>query len=340
MPASMADVAARAGVSTATVSRVLSGALQARPATRERVLEAVRELDYRPSRVARSLRIQKTQTLGLIVSDITNPFYPELVRAAEDAAHERGFAVLLGNASEDAGREADYLDLLAEHRVDGIVVASSGLSERQARWLERASVPVVLVNCEIPGGDLPAILSDNRSGGRQATEHLLFLGHRVIGLIKGPPTSAAADEREDGIRGALADAGLPHDALRTAVGDGHVASAARALAELLAADASITAIVCHNDMTATGALGEARARGLRVPEDLSLVGFDGIELGRHLDPPLTTIRQDVGTMGHWAVEWLAARLGSGGAALRTGSVVRLPVTLLVRGSTGPAPRRP
>ncbi|HXG39371.1 MAG TPA: LacI family DNA-binding transcriptional regulator, partial [Candidatus Limnocylindrales bacterium] len=221
MPPTIVDVARRAGVSTATVSRILSGAAQGRPATRERVLAAARELGYRPSGVARSLKLRSTRTIGLIVTDIENPFYPELVRAIEDAALERDQALLLCNGAEDPDREAAYLELLAERRVDGIIVASSGLTERHGRWLARAPVPVVLVNCALPDSRLPGIQTDNVAGARLATEHLLDLGHRAIAHVAGPPANAASGERRSGFLEALAARGLDPDAAIVVTGDGH-----------------------------------------------------------------------------------------------------------------------
>ena len=164
------DVARQAGVSTATVSRVISGSVAGRPQTRALVLAAADALGYRPSAVARSLKLRTTQTLGLLVTDIQNPYYPEIVRAVEDAAFERNLAVLLCNGADDPAREETYLDLLVDRRVDGIIIASSGLQERHGAWLARRSMPVVLVNWAAADVPLPAILGDNRAGGRLATE--------------------------------------------------------------------------------------------------------------------------------------------------------------------------
>ncbi len=184
--ATIADVAERAGVSTATVSRLLSGRSKGRGDSRERVLAAARDLDYRPSSVARSLKLRTTHTLGLLITDIQNPFFPELVRAIEDRARERGYVVLLGNGGNDPDREAAFLELLEARRVDGVVIASSGLTQRHARWLERARVPTVLVNSESPDGSHPAAMSDNQGGGRLAAEHLLGLGHTHLGMVTVP----------------------------------------------------------------------------------------------------------------------------------------------------------
>ncbi len=336
------DVAARAGVSTATVSRILSGVSRSRPETRGRVLEAVKELGYRPSGIARSLKLRTTRTLGLIVTDIGNPYFPELVRAVEDATWTRGYALLLCNAAEDPDREAGYLELLAQRRVDGIIVASSRLGTRQAAWLEHPPVPVVLLNCEIDLPGVPAILSDNRAGGRLATEHLLSLGHRRIGHIAGPPELAATEPRSAGCREAFGVAGLDPDELRVAVGDGHIAGSERAMGELLAINPDLTAVTCYNDLSAIGAMRALRARGLAVPADVSVVGFDDLDLSAYIEPPLTTITQQKTRMALWAVERLVRELDQ---TRRTGGepaddaprIVRMPVSLHVRASTA-APR--
>ncbi|HEX5824827.1 MAG TPA: LacI family DNA-binding transcriptional regulator, partial [Candidatus Limnocylindrales bacterium] len=187
MTATITDVARRANVSTATVSRVLSGGGGARDETRERVLSAARELGYRPSGVARSLRQRATRTLGLIVTDIENPFFPELVRSVEDAAREEGYAILLCNASDDPGREAGYLELLVDRWVDGVVIAASNLGVRHREWLLAAQLPIVLVNSVDRAIDLPTIASDSILGGRLATELLVGLGHRRFGIITAGP---------------------------------------------------------------------------------------------------------------------------------------------------------
>ncbi len=295
------DVARQAGVSTATVSRVLSGSVAARAQTRARVLAAAETLGYRPSAVARSLKLRTTRTLGLLVTDIQNPYYPEIVRAVEDAALERNLAVLLCNGADDPGREETYLDLLVDRRVDGIIIASSGLQERHGAWLARRSVPVVLVNWAAPDSRLPAILGDNRAGGRLATEHLLSLGHRRIGHLSAPARNAAAAERLGGIREAFAEVGLDPGSLVVAEGDGRVVGGERAAIELLGRMPDVTGIVCYNDLMAIGAVRALRARGRQVAADVSVVGYDDIALSAWVDPPLTTIAQPTSEMGRWAV---------------------------------------
>jgi len=342
MATTIVEVAARAGVSTATVSRVLSGMGGARPVTRDRVVRAARELGYRPSGVARSLKMRTTRTYGLIVTDIENPFFPQLVRAVEDAARDDGYAILLCNAADDPDREGAYLDLLVDRRVDGVIIAASSLGGRHREWLEAAPLPVVLVNCSAPGVRLPSIASDNYAGGRLAAEHLVRLGHRRTGALTAPPRNVDAPDRLLGVGAALEAAGLDLAAMPVATGDAGVAGGERAMRELLELAPDTTGVVAYNDLMAIGAMRAVRAEGRLVPDDVSIVGFDDVDLAAFVDPPLTSIAQSTADMGRWAVARLAEAVARGGdgrdspADDATAEVI-LPVRLVVRGSTGPPP---
>ena len=335
MATTIRDVARRAQVSTATVSRVLAGIGQVRPETRDRVLDAARAMDYRPSGIARSLKLRQTRTLGLIVTDIENPFFPELVRAVEDAAREAGYAVLLCNAADDPEREAAYLDLLFERRVDGVVIAASSLGTRHKEWLAEPPLPVILVNA-VEGPPLPTVASDSRGGARLAVEHLLSLGHRRIAHLAAPPRNPDGSERLEGARAGIAGAGLDPATMLVVVDDAGVAGGERAMREVLVRDRSVTGVFAYNDLMAIGALRAIRATGRSVPRDISVVGFDDIALSAYVDPPLTTIAQETAAMGRWAVGRLIASLASPGSRPPS---ERMPVSLRVRGSTGPAPAR-
>jgi LacI family transcriptional regulator len=337
--ATIADVAARAGVSTATVSRVLSGRSRGRAGSRERVLEAARVLDYRPSDVARSLKRRATHTIGLLITDIQNPYFPQLVRAIEDRAHELGYALLLGNGSDDPDREAGYLESLASRRVDGVLIAASRLTRRHARSLERLRVPTVLVNCESPDGAWPSVMSDNRAGGRLAAEHLLRLGHQRLGLVT-VHRETAAHERAAGIDDALrAEPGAAR--LWSVAGDSGVAGGEATAGRLLTEQPNVTGILCYNDALALGVLRAIRAVGRRVPDDVSVVGFDDIDLAAYVEPPLTTVGQDISGLGRWGVERLLQDISGHerpGASRARLSTVHWPVRLVVRRSTAPPPR--
>jgi LacI family transcriptional regulator len=328
--ATIDDVAARSGVSTATVSRVLSGSVPARPETRERVLAAARELGYRPSGIARALKLRETRTLGLVITDITNPFYPQIVSAVEAAAHERGYGIVLANGGDDPGRELEHLDLLVDRQVDGIVIASSRMTRRHAERLRSISVPVVLVNDTVTGSGLPTVTTAHRHGARLATEHLIGLGHRRIGHISAPAEHPAAGQRRQGVRDALRGTGFGEPLI--AIGDGRVAGGASATEALVGA--GVTGIVAYNDLTAIGALRALNRARVEVPRDVSVIGFDDIDLAAWTDPPLTTIRQPTHDLGRWAVQHLARVLS--GRTTPASSPVQLEATLVIRGTTAPA----
>ena len=351
MATTIADVARRAGVSTATVSRVLSGVGSARPATRDRVEAAARELGFRPSDVARSLKRQSTLTIGLLVSDIENPYFPQLVKAVEEAATAEGYAILLCSAGDDPDREASYLDILVERRVDGIIVAASTIGLSQGAWLAHPPVPVALVNTSVPSSGLPSVASDNRAGGRLAARHLRSLGHCRFGYLMPPVRNVDAPERLAGVREELSADGLavdePDPALRIGHGAPTVSGGEVAMFELLERSPRPTAIVAYNDLMAIGAMRAIRRRRLRVPEDVSLVGFDDLALAAYVEPALTTLRQETAEMGRWAVASLTAQIAAGTAGGDLGSADGavpiaterrvVPVHLEVRSSTGPAP---
>jgi len=335
-PATIRDVADRAGVSTATVSRVLAGIGNPKPETAAAVMRAVQDLGYRPSGVARSLRMKRTRTLGLIVTDIQNPFFPELVQAADSAARSLNYSIILGSAAYDEHRAMHYLDLMVDRRVDGLIIASSQLSEESWQWLLASPVPVVVVNAEPTGLPVPVITSDNIGGTRLAVEHLVGLGHRKIAYIRGYEGFTADLPRVEGFRQACAAAGIPASDIVEIRGDGQFEGGERATAEMLAAGADVTAIVCHNDVTAIGAMRAIRAAGKRVPQHISVVGCDDIAAAAWVVPALTTVAQQKAEMGTMAVERLAAALDNPESAGEA-ETVRIPMVLRVRESTGPAP---
>lgn len=326
------DVALRASVSTATVSRVLAGVGSPRPAVVAAVKRAADELGYRPSGVARSLRMRRTRSLGLIVTDIANPFFPELVKAADDRARELGYSILLGTAAYDERQTMHYLNLMADHRVDGMIVASSQLSADGWKWLAASPVPVVVANAEPDGVTVSVVTSDNVGASRIAVEHLVQLGHRRIGYIRGPERYTAAVPRIEGFRAACADAGLDPSATPVIGGEADVASGGRAAAALLARHPEVTAIYCYNDLTAIGVLRALRDAGRRVPDDISVVGLDDIAAASWTAPSLTTVAQRKADMGRLAVESIVEALEDDHGVL-VPSVVRLPATLCAREST-------
>lgn len=299
------------------------------PATRERVLDAIDALDYRPSSIARSLRLQRTRTVGLIITDITNPFYPEVVRGFEDAAQQLGLGVFLSNAAEDPDREVRYLGLLRERRVDAVVIAAGGLRHRQAEALRSFPVPVVIVNASSPDPRIPAVLSDSRAGGRMAAEHLIDLGHRRLVYVLGPREADETPVRLEGARDAAHASRRLGVTLRVIRGDGHLSGGTAAALDVASRIEVPFALICHNDVTAIGAMHGLSEEGVRVPQDVSVVGFDDIALTDYTVPPLTTVAQDKYAMGSRAVA-IVDRILAGETVSGT---ERLPVRLVVRGST-------
>jgi LacI family transcriptional regulator len=344
MSVTIADVALRAGVSTATVSRVLAGLGGASPATRARVEAAAHDLGYRPSAIARSLKLRTTKTFGLIVTNIENPYFPQLVRAVEDAARLEGYALLLCNAADDPGRESFYLDLLVDRRTDGVIIAASSLGERHRAWLRDARIPIVLVNALSRGVRLPSVTSDNRRGGFVAAAHLIELGHRRLGALTAGRRNADAPLRLAGIGDAMRRAGIDPNSLAIVVGDPGVIGGETAMAEMLHRHPGITGIIAYNDLMAIGAMRAIRARGGQVPRDVSVVGFDDVDLAAYVEPPLTTIAQSTAELGRLAVRQLIDRVRNdladgepAPAAGRAAVHIVVPVRLEVRGSTGPPP---
>ncbi len=335
-PATIRDVALRAGVSTATVSRVLAGIGNPRPDTAAAVAAAANELGYRPSGVARSLRMKRTRTLGLIVTDIQNPFFPELVQAADMAARSLGYSILLGSAANDEHRAMHYLDLMVDRRVDGMIIASSQLSDDSWQWLLSSPVPVVVVNSEPTGLPVTVITSDNIGGARQAVEHLVGLGHRRIAYVRGSEAFTADGPRLLGFRQACRAAGLDGARCPELSGDAQVDGGERAATEILDRGLAVTAIACYNDLTAIGVLRALRAARRRVPEKMSVIGCDDIAAASWVVPSLTTVAQQKSEMGRLAVEHLAGALG-GLEDAGTPRTILLPMVLRERESTGPAP---
>lgn len=338
-PSTIRDVALRAGVSTATVSRVLAGIGNPKPDTAAAVMSAVETLGYRPSGVARSLRMKRTQTLGLIVTDIQNPFFPELVQAADLAARSLGYSIILGSAAYDSHRAMHYLNLMVDRRVDGLLIASSQLSDESTQWLATSPVPAVVINA-LPTRDIqvPVISSDNEQGARLAAEHLLALGHRRIAFVRGAESYTPDKPRADAFRAACIAGGASADDLVELRGDGLFEGGERAAIELLERGHDVTAIACYNDITAIGVLRGLRGAGKRCPAEISVIGFDDIDAASWTTPALTTVAQQKAEMGRLAVERLVATLEHPDEPTDHEAVL-LPMLLRVRESTGRAPVR-
>jgi LacI family transcriptional regulator len=297
------DVARLAGVSTATVSRALNGTGQVAGAKRKAIDEAVEQLGYRPNTIARSLVTRSTQTIALLLPDITNPFYAELVAGIHQLTLERDYTMLLCTTDFDPEQEERYLRLLRAKHVDGALVDGLVLPpERIARFVEDG-FPIVCLDRDVDSPAVPLVQVDNRMGARLATEHLLSLGHRRIAHIMGAP-ARISEERLLGYQGALADAGVAADSALVALGNFTETGGHDAMAALIEAAPDLTAVFAGNDLSAIGAMNVISASGRRVPDDVSIVGFDDVRLSEYTSPPLTTIRQPAGEIARHATELL------------------------------------
>lgn len=302
----MADVAREAGVSTMTVSRVVNNKGGVSSATRQRVLDVIEQLGYRPSGIARGLATRRTRTLGLVIPDVANPFFADVTRGAEHVAYAQGYNVFLCNTEEDPQRELAVLQSLEDKRVDGVVLCSSWLDAGELRAVIARHPAVVLVNrsLESAGAEdrVGAVMLDDVAGGQMSTQHLLGSGHRAIGLLAGPPASRSGRCRAEGYRAALAAADLSYHPEWTVPCPADVDGGHQAAKGLLTAHPNLTALFCYNDLVAVGALHACADLGRHVPNDLAVVGFDDILLAALVTPPLTTCRvprHELGTQAMW-----------------------------------------
>lgn len=328
----MRDVARAAAVSITTVSHVINDTRFVSDDIRARVLAAAEALRFVPSALARSLKTNRTRTIGVIVPNSSNPYFAEVVRAVEDGCFDANFNLILCNSDDDASKEAKYLRVLAERQVDGLLVMSSRGERRHEEILRDRRLPIVLVDREVEGLAADVVEVDHELGGLLAARHLLELGHREIACITGPLELSSARQRLEGFRRALREAGLRPDRKREVVADFSGAGGFAAMQALLAAKRRPTAVFACNDLMAFGAMSAASSAGLAIPQQLSVIGFDDIALAALASPPLSTVAQPKAELGALAAHMLLARIGGGPASLR---VERIEPTLCLRRSTAP-----
>jgi len=325
---SIKDIARAAGVSHSTVSRALRDSPLVKEETKARIRRLAEELGYSPSAIARGLVTRRTGTIGLVITTISDPFASEIVRGIEETALDRGYSVILCNSNTDPQRELAAVQMLREKRVDAIIVGASRMGELYMPYLKSLHIPIVLAHCEHSGTYAFSVTTDDLQGGAAATEYLISLGHRRIAYITGPATALSSQRRQEGYLRALAAHNLPTEANLITPGTGRAEGGQEGARRLLSLSPLPTAIFCYNDMTAIGALAEIKRHGLRVPEDISLVGFDDILFAAYVDPPLTTMRQQRYTMGKLALN-MALDLIEGHKPVRS---VVLPAQLVIRDS--------
>jgi LacI family repressor for deo operon, udp, cdd, tsx, nupC, and nupG len=342
--ANILDVARRAGVSTATVSRVLSQPALVSDATRAKVMMAVNALGYTPNLAAKTLRTLQSQRILLTVPDISNPFFSQVIRGVEAAAHAAGYAVILGDTRYSEEREERYADMFRRKETDGYIFLGYRLPTALKRMVSTMGASAPIVNgCEFSSSlAVSSVYIDNRRAASVAMQYLYTQGHTHIGVITGSLLSPISQDRIAGVR-TCAARNKQVRALQVRSGDFTIASGLRAAEALLAERRRPTAIFCFSDEMAMGALEAVRRAGLRCPSDVSLIGFDDIRFSQYLDPPLTTIRQPMERIGREAVRVLLDILTTRSASLQR---VILPYEFIIRSSTtavkqsGPRTRRP
>nr|WP_026783708.1 LacI family DNA-binding transcriptional regulator [Pleomorphomonas koreensis] len=327
------DVAAMAGVSVATVSRTLKNPDLVRPATREEVLRCVAALGFVPNAQARHFRRQATDTVILLVRDISNPFYLDVFKGVEDVASSAGYKVLMGDARSDPARVHHYIDMVRERHADGLILMTGSMPVE----LDDAGLPPMVVALEyLTTRHLPTVRIDNEGAAAAATRHLLGLGHTAIAHLSGPVPEVMSVARVAGWRRALVEAGVPPDERLEVRGDYSLASGEAAVDALYDRGVPFTALFASNDEMAAGAINRLRARGKRVPEDVSVVGFDDTIFAAVCNPPLTTIRQPQREIGVEVMKLMIERLEG---LLAPDATVVVPTELVVRASTAPAGQR-
>ncbi|MBJ9974308.1 LacI family DNA-binding transcriptional regulator [Pseudomonas sp. S75] len=332
--ATIKDVAALAGISYTTVSHVLNKTRPVSEPVRLKVEAAIAELDYVPSAVARSLKARSTATIGLLVPSSVNPYFAELARGIEDGCERNGYCVILCNSDDDPRKQRNYLRVLLEKRIDGLIVASVGEERDLLESLAAVRTPMVMVDRALAGIDADLVRIDHELGAFLATRHLLELGHTDIACIGGPADTGVSQLRVSGFRRAMAEAGHEVDDRRVVHCDFTSPGGYRAAAQVLDGERP-TAIFAGNDMIGFGVLRAAAERAVDVPGQLSVIGFDDIELSRYVYPPLTTVGQSIRELGDSAAQLLLSRIA---VPRREGCEQRIVAPRIVpRQSTGPCP---
>ena len=327
------DVARVAGVSKSTVSRVLNADPNVAEETRSAVFAAIKEIGYSRNALARGLNTRKTGTIGLIISDITNPFHAEVARGVEDLASDFDSNVILCNTDGRPKKEAAYIDLLVEKRVDGIIFTSVKAGESDMTVLRSKQIPFVFAGRTLPDVEADSVVVDNVLGGFQAATHLVRLGHQRIAYLAGPSHVSASMDRYEGYCQALRRAGIEPDPELVAEGDFKQEGGYRAMSALLDRALGVTAVFAANDYMAMGALEAIYERGLRVPEDIAVVGFDDIPFARLHLVQLTTVAQPKYDIGAIAARMLFERI-DGKVGDEPARRVVLPPRLVVRRTCG------
>jgi LacI family transcriptional regulator len=302
--ANIQEVAKLAGVSPSTVSRALSGYPGISEKTRQKIIEVARKLNYKPNYRGQILTTKSTRNIGLLITDITNPFFPELVRGAEENASEFGYTILLGNTAESEEKETNYLDFFSRGPVDGVIISASRISNEHIINLAEDGLPIVVINRILEHPKISYVSTDMEKGGYLATMHLIELGHSKIAFINGPSHSEATERRLAGYKKALAESKIRYNPNLVSFNIPVAESGYKEAIKLLGVKNPPSAIFTYNDLMAFGVIKAVKELGIKIPEELSIVGFDDIFFSSFTDPPLTTIRQPKEELGKKAVELL------------------------------------
>ncbi|WP_104398856.1 HTH-type transcriptional repressor PurR [Vibrio penaeicida] len=307
--ATIKDVARLAGVSTTTVSHVINKTRFVAETTQEKVKKAVQELNYAPSAVARSLKCNTTRTIGMLVTQSTNPFFAEVVDGVESYCYRQGYTLILCNTGGIYEKQRDYIRMLAEKRVDGILVMCSDLTEDLREMLDsHSSIPKVIMDWGPESSQADKIIDNSEEGGYLATKYLLDNGHTDIACLTGHEDKVACIERVIGYKRALREYDIEFKQERILVGNFECDTAVLAADKILAMENRPTAVFCFNDLMALGVISRLQENGVRVPDDISIIGYDNIELSGYFSPPLTTVHQPKRRVGKTAFEILLQRI--------------------------------
>ncbi|TDO46220.1 LacI family transcriptional regulator [Kribbella sp. VKM Ac-2527] len=327
--ATISDVAALAGVSTATVSRALNGKATVDRELVARVQQAADELGYRPNGPARNLRRQEAAVVALIISDVENPFFTAIARGVEDVAHEVGYSVVLCNSDENAEKESRYIDVAIQERVAGVILSPTGTTSSVDKLAARGTA-FVAVDRPLPQQDSDVVLVDTRLAARQATDHLIAQGYDRVGCITGPAGVRTADDRLAGYRDALKSAKRPSSTKLVRRTEYKAAGAHKAAAELMSQPDPPDALLVANSAMAVGVLQALREQGVRPGRDVGIVAFDDAPWAEPVDPPLSVVAQPAYEIGTVAARLLLARIAD---STRTATTTTLGARLIERGSS-------
>lgn len=330
--ATIKDVAEKAGVSVSTVSHVINRTRFVSEDLRNKVLPVLDSMDYQPNRLAMGLRKKSSSAIGLIVADITNPFFSEIAWRIENLCHQNNYSVMLCNTGGNPSKEDYYLNRLSEWQVDGIIVVSSTSPAAHLNTFNKPDMPLTLVDIDSPGYEMDSISVDNFSGGKLAAQHLASLGHKRIACISGNVENRYNQGRLNGFREGLAEAGLEVDEALVEKGDFNTFSGLNITNLLLEMEDRPTALFTCSDLMAYGAMKAAYVKGLKIPDDLSIVGFDDVFMSKYTLPPLTTVRQPIPELTEEAVNCFLTRKED---PAKTGRSIKLKLHLIIRDSTAP-----